>query len=92
MKTANLYIGNQVCDFCNPDHHEQLWELVGHLVNRQGMWIGGWTKEKAAKWQEIREKFEKDLRKPCFCIEEATGQYICGKHLIELAYRMMQTN
>lgn len=91
MKTKDLRTERQVCDFCNPDHHEQLVKLTNHLETRHG-WVGGFTREKADEYQRIREKFQKGLRKPCFCIQEEDGKYICSEHLIELATRMAQDN
>ena len=79
---------NEVCDYCNPNHREELRKLTNHLLDGHNMWIGGYTKEKHKQLDDIREGYQVDKRKRCFCLCDIKGVYICKKHLIELAERM----
>lgn len=89
MKVEELYVDPQVCNFCHPNHEEEIAELTSHLLTKNGYWIGGYTPAKSKEYNEIRKKFEEGKKVQCFCVCHETGQYICGKHLLELAQRML---
>lgn len=83
LKDYHPYEYKMVCSFCHPNHFDEIIEKGG-FHEKNGSWKGGWTEEKAKKYNEFAKEFEKDRRKVCINIDGDGNIYCCKEHLLEM--------
>ena len=85
MEQFEPFIG--ICDFCYPNYGNEI-RVASGLLDKDGNWIGGYTKEKHEKYMEFITEYQKDKLMVVVDIDSEFGTHVCLKHMLEIASSM----
>ncbi len=80
----------EICTICYPNNWEKMREATAHLFNEDAYCIRDSGYEAAIREEMLYiEKNNEGKHTECLCLDREEGIYICRKHLLEIAEKMV---